>query len=324
MAKTKPEHDESYKQIYTHARVVEDLLKGFIHEDWIDRLDYSTLQKVNGSYVSDDLKDRSDGVVWRVKMKGGKRWLYVYLLLEFQRRNDPWMALRILVYVGLLYQDLIKSGVVGKKKGQLRKLPPVFPMVIYNGKNNWTAVREVYDLIEPVPGILADYLPKQKYWLLDEVRTGEEELPTGNNMAAEIVRLENSPDPESMQRVIARLTKELADEKYDTLGRALTVWIKRVLMRKKLTNDDDVVEINELDEVNTMLEERIEQWTHKLRQEGMLEGEAAILERLLKKRFGSLNETIVQKLRTATQEQLETWTDRILDAMRIEDVFSTH
>lgn len=324
MAKTKPEHDESYKQIYTHARVVEDLLKGFIHEDWIDRLDYSTLQKVNGSYVSDDLKDRSDDVVWRVKMKGGKRWLYVYLLLEFQRRNDPWMALRILVYVGLLYQDLIKSGVVGKKKGQLRKLPPVFPMVIYNGKNNWTAVREVYDLIEPVPGILADYLPKQKYWLLDEVRTGEEELPTGNNMAAEIVRLENSPDPESMQRVIARLTKELADEKYDTLGRALTVWIKRVLMRKKLTNDDDVVEINELDEVNTMLEERIEQWTHKLRQEGMLEGEAAILERLLKKRFGSLNETIVQKLRTATQEQLETWTDRILDAMRIEDVFSTH
>jgi predicted transposase YdaD len=81
-----------------------------------------------------------------------------------------------------------------------------------------------------------------------------------------------------------------------------------------------------------MLEERMEQWSQKLRQEGKIEGriegkiegEAAVLERLLFKRFGPLTKATEQKLKTATLTQLEIWTDRILDATRIEDVFSIH
>jgi len=36
-----------------------------------------------------------------------------------------------------------------------------------------------------------------------------------------------------------------------------------------------------------------------------LEGEAAVLERLLTRRFGSLSDAVRQKLKTATQPQLE-------------------
>ncbi len=321
--KTRPKHDSAYRQIFSHAHVVEELLRGFIDDDWVDRLDYTTLEPVKGSYVSDDLKNRHNDVVWRVKLKQGEQWLYLYLLLEFQRRNDPWMALRILVYVGLLYQDLIKSGIVGRKKGQLRKLPAVLPMVIYNGKTRWTAATEVYDLIEPVPESLSRYLPKQTYWLLDEGRTGEDDLPKTDNTLAEIVRLENSPDPEVMQAVIARLTRRLAHPEHASLRNALTMWIKQVLLRKQLPKDD-TLEINDLDEVMTMLEERMGQWSQKWKQEGKMEGEAAVLERQLLKRFGPLNPTTEQKLKTATLAQLEVWTDRILDATRIEDVFSIH
>ena len=64
-------------------------------------------------------------------------WLYVYLLIEFQSQIDPWMAVRIMVYTGLLYQDLIKSGAVAA--GQ--HLPPVFPLALYNGSGQWTAAR---------------------------------------------------------------------------------------------------------------------------------------------------------------------------------------
>lgn len=40
------------------------------------------------------------------------------------------MALRVMVYTGLLYQDLIRRGEV--KTGD--KLPPVFPLVLCNGR----------------------------------------------------------------------------------------------------------------------------------------------------------------------------------------------
>jgi len=61
-------------------------------------------------------------VIWRVKCQN--QWLYVYLLIEFQSRIDYFMAVRIVTYIGLLYQDLIKQHKLGKKD----KLPPVFPL----------------------------------------------------------------------------------------------------------------------------------------------------------------------------------------------------
>ncbi|MCP4679032.1 MAG: Rpn family recombination-promoting nuclease/putative transposase, partial [Deltaproteobacteria bacterium] len=99
--------DHSYKLLFSHPEMVRDLLQGFVLEEWVNDLDFSTLERVNGSYVADDLRDREDDVVWRVRF-GGK-WLYVYLLLEFQSTVDRFMALRIMTYVGLLYQDLVRA-----------------------------------------------------------------------------------------------------------------------------------------------------------------------------------------------------------------------
>ncbi|WP_141699183.1 Rpn family recombination-promoting nuclease/putative transposase, partial [Candidatus Thiosymbion oneisti] len=101
-----PTHDSSYKLLYSHVAMVSDLLQGFIPGTWIDELDLATLEKCSSSYVSDDLRDRADDLIWRVRW--GHDWLYVYLLLEFQSTIDRWMAVRIQTYLGLLYQDLIR------------------------------------------------------------------------------------------------------------------------------------------------------------------------------------------------------------------------
>ena len=43
--------------------MVEDLLRGFVREQWVDQLDFSTLERKNGSYVSDDLREREDDII---------------------------------------------------------------------------------------------------------------------------------------------------------------------------------------------------------------------------------------------------------------------
>lgn len=95
------DHDTGYKLLFSHPDMVADLLRGFMREDWVTDLDFSTLERVSASYVSDDLRGRADDIVWRLRWREG--WLYVYLLLEFQSKVDPFMALRLLVYLGLLY-----------------------------------------------------------------------------------------------------------------------------------------------------------------------------------------------------------------------------
>ncbi len=130
-----------------------DLLRGFVRKEWVEQIDFATLERVSGSYVTDDLREREDDIIWRVRW--GKDWLYVYLLLEFQSHVDRFMAVRIMTYLGLLYQDIIRGGSLTSGG----KLPPVLPMVLYNGEPRWTAAEDTNDLIEKAPGGLAKYRP---------------------------------------------------------------------------------------------------------------------------------------------------------------------
>ncbi|HRP95846.1 MAG TPA: Rpn family recombination-promoting nuclease/putative transposase [Rhodocyclaceae bacterium] len=148
------DHDNGYKLLFSHPAMVEDLIRGFVHEDWVAELDFATLEKVSGTFVADDLRDREDDVIWRVRW--GREWLYVYLLLEFQSRTDRFMAVRMLTYVGLLYQELIR----GAQLTEHGKLPPVLPLVLYNGRTRWRAATEVAELIDAIPGGLERYCPR--------------------------------------------------------------------------------------------------------------------------------------------------------------------
>ncbi len=62
--------------------MVEDLLRGFVGEDWVEELDFSTLEKVGGSNVTVDLRDREDDLIWRVRRQEGESALLQKLLKE--------------------------------------------------------------------------------------------------------------------------------------------------------------------------------------------------------------------------------------------------
>lgn len=311
-------HDSGYKLLFAHPRVVEDLLRGFVGEDWVEDLDFATLERISGSYVSDDLREREDDLIWRVRCQDA--WLYVYLLLEFQSTEDPWMALRMMVYTGLLYQDLIKSGEV--RRGQ--KLPPVFPLVLYNGRQPWGAARDVGELIDTFAGSLRRYFPAQRYFLLAENAVGEECLADTQNTVAGIIRLETSAAPSDVRQALAQLTSRLQGPEHASLRRAFVVWINRIVLRR-LMPGQQMPEVNELQEINAMLAETVEEWTRQWkqegRQEGRQEGENALLRKLLERRFGALPAWVDECLAKAGPAQLETWGLELLEAKALEDVF---
>ena len=221
-------HDPSYKLLFSHPQMVRDLLVGFVAEPWVAELDFTTLEQVSGSYVADDLRDREDDLLWRVRFRD--RWLYLYLVLEFQARVDPFMAVRLLTYIGLLYQDLIRQGATTPTG----RLPPVLPIVLYNGKPRWTAATELFDLIEPAPGRLAVYAPRLRYLLLDEGAIDESAPWALQNLVAALFRLEKSQGPGPLHEALSALIQWLGAAEQAGLRRAFTVWIKRVLLPARL------------------------------------------------------------------------------------------
>lgn len=176
--------DTAYKQLFAHPEMVRDLLLGFVPGTWVGQLDLASFERVSGSYVGDGGQQRHSDMVWKVRLAGD--WVYVYLLLEFQSRSDPWMALRMQVYVGLLYQDLVRRH----ELPQPHQLPPVFPVVLYNGKTPWSARTRLTDLIAPLPLDLHALQAAQRYVLVDQRRLKSDVLERFDNYAAIAFRLE--------------------------------------------------------------------------------------------------------------------------------------
>jgi len=282
-------HDEGYKSLFAHPEIVRDLLIGFVHEDWIEQLDMKSLEKVSSQYISEELLKRDNDILWRVRC--GKEWIYVYILIEFQSTPNDWMALRVLSYICLLYQDLLKN----KKKTLTRngKLPPIFPLVLYNGAKKWDPETNISALIDTIGGDLSSYQPSFRYVFLDEEKHGHNNLEEMHNFVAAIFNLEQGQTPEDISNVIEYLVQWIKHPEQSSLSNSIAVWIKNVLSTSNLNNADLSKETMQLQEIKEMLAERVKKWPEKWFKEGLeegqVEGRAELLIELLEKRFQVLN-----------------------------------
>ncbi len=335
------QNDSSYRLLFSHHRMVRELLQRFVGEPWIEQLHWHTLEPVQERYVSDKLIGREDDSVWRVRYgKGPSDWLDIYLLLEFQSRPERFMALRLLVYVGLFYQALIRH------KGVARDglLPPVLPLVLYNGKRPWTAPLDIAELITAVPGFEA-YSPRLSYRVIDETRIPVESL---DGPVAAAFQLEQSRTPAEIEEVVAQLDRLLDPEEDASLRRAFAVWLQRVLVPHKFA-DMDRPQIESLEEFRTVLEETVKSWPRQWMAEGFEKGRAKglqeglqegrvkglqeghdrgrrkeaqkILLRLMKRKFGPSSPIDRRRIVDASLAELERWTDRLITASSPAEVF---
>ena len=100
------------------------------------------------------------------------------------------------------------------------------------------------------------------------------------------------------------------------LRRTFTTWLKEVFLPGRMPKVK-FDEIQDLQEVHSMLAERVKEWTKSWEQQG----EAGLLLRLLERRFGPVDEVIRIRVRSADSQTLLTWGERILTAQTIEEVF---
>src|SRR4051812_12991268 len=109
--------DIGYQRLFSQPRMVRDLLRGFLPEEWLGWLDHVTLERRDGGAPDSTL-------IWRLRWQGGSDW--VYLLLKAQGEVDPFMALRLELDRSLLYRALLR-----RRRAVPARLPAVLPVVLY-------------------------------------------------------------------------------------------------------------------------------------------------------------------------------------------------
>jgi len=322
-------HDTGYKFLFSHADLVRELLEVFAPPGVTELLDYTTLRPETGNFITPAMKKREQDVVWSIELQGQR--IYLYLLLEFQSSIDRGMPVRMMQYVAALYDHLVRS----RKIDLLEGLPPVLPIVIYNGDARWNHSTEVFDLIQLHPAVLTEFQPRLKFWLLDEGRYSAEYLEGLRSVMAAIFRMEHVHDTDEVKRAIRYLGQAVAQSPLrQTMEKAVTQWmffrLNQKLPELSMPDVDEIMKGVEMLETNldrikaNAIAEGVLLGRLEGELKGKLEGESMLLERLIAKRFGHISEDTSTRLRTATTDQLEIWAERILDAHSLPEVFSDH
>lgn len=319
------QHDTGYKELFSHPEFVQQLVEGFVPAEIAGLMDFGTLKIHSGNYITPLFEEKFEDVVWSVRIdwQGLSSRVYLYILLEFQSSVDQRMPIRLLHYAACFYDHLLKSGATTVAAG----LPPVLTIVLYNGSPRWTARQNIYDLIQPEPPeFLRVHQPHLRYYLIDEGRYTEDELAARQSPLSGVFGIENaSRDLESLQRAVDRIVEiiQAAPNKQRT-DAIVTRWLKRHL--RWLGAGAELEQLNSVVEEKDMLAENWKYLGEKERlegrQEGQLDGERRVLERLLTRRFGELPGWATERLASATGEQLEAWADEILVADSLDEVFS--
>jgi hypothetical protein len=280
------EHDSGYKLLFSHRRMMESLCRGFLPELGSGCLDFATLERRASSFVSESFRERHSDLVWRLDR--GSRSLY--LLLEFQSTPDPLMPLRLLTYVSLLLEDLIRQG--RYKPGD--ELPVILVIVLYTGTAPWRAPLDVADLFGVLPPELLCHVPALRYVLLDAKRLDLGRADLAENLAAAVLRIDTCDSPGDFPSLVRRVL-ELATRQGDPrLRSSIKAWLRRKLRKGSFGG----IIIPELEDA-TMLEESIVRWE----QEFLVAGMRRMLLSQLHQRFGRVPASIRQTLETIQSER---------------------
>jgi predicted transposase/invertase (TIGR01784 family) len=321
-------HDLSYRLFFAHRRMIQDLLREIVGEQWVERIDFASGEKVDASFVSTKYENRESDVIWKFRRQDGGEPVYIYILLEFQSRPDPSMPVRFMGYESLFYQSLM----AGQPASANRKLPPVIPVLVYNGWEPWHVPTDLGSLIGDLDPSAEIYRPQLRYRLVDEGAYSHEDLAALSSPVVDLFRIEKSQSWPEVRSSVHRLRQSIPPDEA-SLRKAFETWLQKVILPRLDVPLEEASAALTLEEMETMLAESIDRWNHEIReegrreglqegrQEGRQEGEARLLLRLLRLKFGPLEPEIEGRVRSADADRLLEWGERILNAGSIQEVF---
>jgi hypothetical protein len=326
---TRTDHDALYHRLFSDPRVVAQLLRGFVDGPWLADFDLDGMHRLNAKFHADTGERREGDMVWRIPRRDGQD-SYLVLLLEFQSASDTYMALRVLTYAGLLWQHLVREG----RLAAGGRLPPLLPVVVYNGQARWHAPLDLHKLV----GLVADsplwpWQPQVQYYLIDVGAFGDAELVAREGLPALWFRLENAVDTDAVVAVADALLAWLGRHP----GFAMAQAVFAELLGAMVAPLHPGIRVpRDLLEMRSRLVTRAEQWAQNWKeeglqagletgrqrglQEGQQRGKAALLLRQIQRRFGTLPAWVTDQVLAADIATLDEWGLRILDANRLEDV----
>jgi hypothetical protein len=217
------QHDRSYRSLFSFPRMVEDLIRQFVPESWVGRLDFSTLQRVTPSYISDEIENQPEEL-WELRLQDGSP-VYIYLFIEDRSEVDRFLAVHLMARIALLYQALLQR----EKLTPEGLLPLVIPIVLHHGD---TEPKELSELIARVDVTAEAYIPQLRCGVINEGRFLPDDLESRQGATAKVFLMERSRDWEVLRHGARSLGSFVVRSKDHPLHQALLDWVDEMMIAR--------------------------------------------------------------------------------------------
>lgn len=195
-------HDTSYRFLLSSKKLFVELLRSFVHKGWVQNIDETNVQEIPHSFVLQDFKRQEADLVYRVNLNGQD--VVFYLLLEMQSSVDFRMPYRLLLYQVEIWRYLLNDDKQARANRKTFRLPPIVPIVLYNGKKRWSAERQFRKLLNHEQMFGSELLDFE-YLLIDVARYTEEELLSLSNTIGSVFLLDQTEDQAQLLERLGKL-----------------------------------------------------------------------------------------------------------------------
>lgn len=318
---SKQPHDGLFKAIFGQLEYAREELRSLLPDAIATAIDWSTLSLEPGSFVDAQLTERETDLLYRVQRGGHDACVYV--LFEHQSEVDARMPFRLLRYEVRIWEAWEKSH-----PGEL--LPPIIPIVLSQAKGGWTASTNFESMIglQDAPSALLRFVPKFDYLVDDIGLSTDQALDLRlSKLLAFTMRLLR--DLRERGVVVlweqAEVFRSLEENNLptQTLG-ALIRYI--VVVTEDARSVQRFLEHHELKKSEAVMRSIAQQWIDEGIEQGIEQGiprgVRVTLRKLLLLKFPTASETALAPLDEADLPTLERWSERVLWATSVEDVFA--
>jgi len=325
-------HDLAFKAVFCKPEHALGVLRKVVPTAIAEALDWSALTLRPGSFVDLALKEQHTDVLYSATWRDGGEVL-VYFLFEHLSAppKDGLIAYRLLRYQVRIWEDWHAEHPSAKA------LPMIIPIVMYHGVTPWSEPR-LFDALLDVPAgvrpALAPYLVQFAYLLHDLSEISDDELREGAMTAlAKLVMMcfKHARTREDFINILARWRDVVHEVLRAPNGlKALAQVLCYILQVNDHVEREALAALLEREigpeakeAIVTAGQQLIEQGRQQGLQQGLRQGECAVLLRLLRQRFGAAVDAQIERhIATASIEQIETWTGRVLSAATLTEVLA--
>ncbi len=320
--KPRNKHDLGYKQLLSFIEMFRQLIQGYTNEDWKEKLDYSRAQRVDKEYVLPDFKKKESDILYKVPLvdkEKNEKEIFLFVLIEHQSTVDHSIAFRLLFYLAHVWYDIYKNMTPSEQRSESFSLPPVFPIVLYNGNEAWTVKNSLRDIVQSGE-IFGDFLPSLKYHLIDISK--QEELEKQANALAAVFLLEKENPNANLEETIKKAISWMKNEPNYELWKTLMKWVARFLQDHRNPSNKDILddldfENKNKEEITTMIEtlpqRLIDQGAKTGYEKGLAKGEVLGLIQGIGYTYPEISQQYEMKVREAqTEQELRSIKEKIL------------